>query len=163
VAWKIQISITNAPTSVGAFWHQATLDGFYLLLIFRLSGPWISYKTNIYAASQDPAVSLSYACSMRRPRPQNFNHLWIARKKAGLPQKSVARLLGHKGTSVISEYETGRLLPSLRTAFKLAAIYQAPLSELYAGLFQEVQSEVELARKSRSVIPNLAPIGANSL
>jgi DNA-binding XRE family transcriptional regulator len=100
---------------------------------------------------------------MRRPRPQNFNHLWIARKKVGLPQKSVARLLGHKGTSVISEYETGRLLPSLRTAFKLAAIYQAPLSDLNAGLYQEVQAEVDLARRNPTRTPNLALTSANPL
>jgi DNA-binding XRE family transcriptional regulator len=100
---------------------------------------------------------------MRRSRPQNFNQLWIARKKVGLAQKSVARLLGHKGTSVISEYETGRLLPSLRTAFKLAAIYQAPLSDLYAGLHREVQAEIDLARRSRTRDPNPAQACANSL
>lgn len=60
---------------------------------------------------------------MRRRRNLQLNNLWISRKHAGLRQKSVARLLGHKSTSVISEYETGKLLPSLSTALKLAVVY----------------------------------------
>ena len=85
---------------------------------------------------------------MRRPRHQNLNRLWIARKKAGLGQKSVARLLGHKSTSPISEYETGRLLPNLRTALKLAAIYQTALPDLYITLQRQIEEEVEAMRKT---------------
>src|SRR2546426_11459271 len=84
---------------------------------------------------------------MRKPRQPILNGLWIARKKLGLGQKTVARLLGHKTASPISEYETGRLLPSLRTALKLAAIYQTPLPDLYAQLYREIEQEVEPARK----------------
>ncbi len=84
---------------------------------------------------------------MRRPRHQNINRLWIARKKVGLGQKSVARLLGHKSTSPISEYETGRLLPNLRTALKLAVIYQTPLPDLYTPLQRQIEEEVEAMRK----------------
>src|SRR5579872_2528253 len=85
---------------------------------------------------------------MRRAPSNNLNNLWICRKKVGLPQKSVARLLGHRTTSPISEYETGRLLPNLRTAFKLAAIYNVSPTDLYAGLYQNVLAEVEAARKT---------------
>ena len=84
---------------------------------------------------------------MRSPRNQNVNRLWIARKKLGLGQKSVARLLGHKSTSPISEYETGRLLPNLRTALKLAAIYQTALPDLYITLQRQIEAEVEAMRK----------------
>src|SRR6266852_6225897 len=84
---------------------------------------------------------------MRRPHHQNLNRLWIARKKIGLGQKSVARLLGHKSTSPISEYETGRLLPSLRTAVKLATIYNTPINELYPTLCREAGNEVDAIRR----------------
>jgi transcriptional regulator with XRE-family HTH domain len=77
---------------------------------------------------------------------QNLNMLWIARKQNGLAQKSVARLLGHKTTSVISEYENGRLFPSLRTALKLAAIYNKPLAELYSPLCLEIDRELQATR-----------------
>ena len=79
---------------------------------------------------------------MPKQRPKNFNNLWIARQKAGLRQKSVARLLGYKSISPISEYETGTVLPSLSTAFKLALIYNTPLSELYDSLYQRSVDEL---------------------
>jgi hypothetical protein len=56
---------------------------------------------------------------MRQSCHHYLNNLWIARKHIGLAQKSVARLLGHRTTSAISEYETGRLLLNLKTALKL--------------------------------------------
>ena len=93
---------------------------------------------------------------MRRPRNENLNSLWIARKKVGLGQKSVARLLGHKSTSPISEYETGRLMPGLRTALKLSLIYRTPLPELYMPLYRQVEQEVESARLKIPTTHNLA-------
>src|SRR6266853_1335864 len=76
----------------------------------------------------------------RRPQPEN--KLWIARKKAGLGQKSVARLLGYKSISQISEYETGTVLPSLSTAFKLAVVYNTPLADLYDSLHKQIADEI---------------------
>ena len=98
---------------------------------------------------------------MRRPRQPNLNRLWIARKKAGLGQKVVSRLMGHKSNSPISEYEAGRLLPNIQTAFKLSAIYQTPLPELYPALYQQIEKEVE-ARRKKILLPqtNTAPQSA---
>ncbi len=87
---------------------------------------------------------------MRQPRHHYFNNLWISRKKVGLGQKSVARLLGHRTTSAISEYETGRTLPNLRTAFKLAAIYHTRVSDLYAPLCEQLNNEIKAARQKYS-------------
>ena len=81
--------------------------------------------------------------------PVQLNRLWIARQQAGLRQKSVARLLGHKSTSVISEYETGKLLPSLTTALKLCAIYQMTIRDLYPDLSALIEAEVQEARGFR--------------
>ena len=75
------------------------------------------------------------------------NRLWIARKQAGLGQKVVAKLLGHRSRSVVSEYETGRLLPSLRTALKLAKIYNTPINELYPALCSEAGAEVDAIQR----------------
>jgi len=72
-----------------------------------------------------------------------LNRLWIARQENGLRQKSVARLLGHKSTSVISEYETGKQLPSLPIALKLAAIYNRRIRDLYPELFQAAITELQ--------------------
>jgi transcriptional regulator with XRE-family HTH domain len=83
---------------------------------------------------------------MAARRPKNFNKLWIARKKSGLGQKSVARLRGYKSISPISEYETGTVLPSLSTAFKLAVVYNTPLADLYDSLYKQVADEIASAK-----------------
>jgi transcriptional regulator with XRE-family HTH domain len=85
---------------------------------------------------------------MRQPRHHHLNNLWISRKRIGLGQKSVARLLGHKTTSAVSEYETGRILPNFRTALKLAAIYHVPLSDLYPSLCREIEGEVRSMQRN---------------
>jgi len=72
-----------------------------------------------------------------------MNSLWMARQAAGLRQKSVARLLGHKSASTISEYETGRLIPSLSTALKLCEIYKRDIKDLYPGLYSTVLAELQ--------------------
>ena len=78
-----------------------------------------------------------------------LNSLWIARQQAGLRQKSVARLLGHKSTSIISEYETGKLLPSLPTALKLCAIYNCTIRDLYPDLNSTIVAELQSLRDQR--------------
>lgn len=79
---------------------------------------------------------------MRQSPYHHLNSLWLARKKIGLGQKSVARLLGHRTVSAISEYETGRILPNLHTALKLAFIYHTPIADLYAPLCGQVEREI---------------------
>lgn len=75
------------------------------------------------------------------------NNLWIARMRAGYPQKQVATLLGARSLSVISEYEKGKKLPSLRAALKLELIYQLPLAQLYPSLYSELSREVTAAKR----------------
>ncbi len=84
---------------------------------------------------------------MRRTDGDNSNRLWTCRKRIGLGQKAVAKLLGHKTTSIISEYERGHMLPNLRTAFKLAAIYRVPPQELYPDLYSKTVNDIEAERK----------------
>ena len=94
---------------------------------------------------------------MRQPSHHHLNSLWIARKKIGLGQKSVARLLGHHTTSTISEYETGRILPNLHTALKLAFIYHTPIADLYAPLCGQVELEIDALRQTHPAAPCSAP------
>lgn len=73
----------------------------------------------------------------------------------------MARLLGIKSKSPISEYETGRLLPNLRTALKLSAIYGVALNELYGPLYREVQEEVELISRGSIYKRKVTPLTAS--
>ena len=76
------------------------------------------------------------------------NRLWIARKRAGYPQKWVAALLGSPSLSLISEYEQGSKLPSFLSALKLELIYQTPLAELYPAVYGDLAAEVMAAKQA---------------
>ena len=80
------------------------------------------------------------------------NKLWIARKRSGYPLKWVASLLGHQSISVVSEYEHGRSVPSLRTALKLARIYETPVADLFPEFHADVVREVEEAKERHAAL-----------
>ena len=86
------------------------------------------------------------------------NDLRYYRLRFGYSQKRAARILGHKGPQKISNYEQGRHLPNLHTAFKLAALYRVPVDFLYLDFFKSVLSEVrqneeQLYARMRGNIP----------
>src|SRR5687768_11948731 len=73
------------------------------------------------------------------------NHIYELRRNRGYLQKHVAALLGHRGTQMASQYESGHSLPPLETALLLEIALGAKLSEIYVDLYQELQLQV-LAR-----------------
>ena len=75
------------------------------------------------------------------------NRLWIARKRARLPQKLVASLLGHRSLSTVSQYESGKNLPGLQTGLKLELIYQTPLAKLFPGLYDRLIREIAFVKE----------------
>lgn len=70
------------------------------------------------------------------------NRLWQVRRKAGLEQKQVAYLLGHKTISQISRYESGAKTPSLKNALKLELILRVPIADLFPEQYQKGRAEV---------------------
>ena len=70
------------------------------------------------------------------------NRLWQARQKAGLEQKQVAFLLGHKTTDQISRYERGIRTPNLKTALKLEQIYRTRIGLLFPEHFEQFEAEI---------------------
>src|SRR5256885_6196067 len=69
---------------------------------------------------------------MATHRPENW--LGTYRKRAGLPQREVAFLVGCRNGAQVSRYEKRRRLPPLRTALACEAAFGVPVSELFAGL-----------------------------
>jgi len=73
------------------------------------------------------------------------SYLRTHRKRLALSQAEVAFLLGihgeSKGAKVCRDERFVRE-PSLATALAYEAIYQRPVSELFAGLYQEVEQEI---------------------
>lgn len=67
------------------------------------------------------------------------HYLRLHRKKAGLSQDELARLLGATSGTKVSRYERFARTPSLETVFACEVIFGVPASILFAGLFEDVK------------------------
>ncbi len=78
-------------------------------------------------------------------KKQFKNKLAQFRLQRRLEQKHVAVLLGHKKTTRIQRLESGLGVPDLKTALKLARIYNVPvrvmLDEYYKACLEEVRQQ----------------------
>lgn len=68
------------------------------------------------------------------------NHLFQARKKAGLSQEEVAEKLG-VSRQTVSKWETDETLPDIRQSKGLAMLYHMTLDELIEYDFDEQQAQ----------------------
>ncbi len=73
------------------------------------------------------------------------NNLYALRRIRGFRQKTVAALLGHKRTDMLSCYERGLVLPTLSTAIKLTLILRAELTELFPQQHRNLERELQAA------------------
>jgi transcriptional regulator with XRE-family HTH domain len=70
------------------------------------------------------------------------NNLVLYRRRMGFTQKQVARLLGHRETSMVSHYEHGRSYPPLPVALSLEIILRVPVAFLFPGLYDEIKLQI---------------------
>ncbi|HLX70112.1 MAG TPA: hypothetical protein VKV04_10850 [Verrucomicrobiae bacterium] len=80
-----------------------------------------------------------------RPLP---NLLRATRRRLALFQDDVAFLLGKQDGRKVSEYELLAHLPNLETALAYEAIFKMPVSELFPGLYMEVERKISARAKS---------------
>jgi transcriptional regulator with XRE-family HTH domain len=89
---------------------------------------------------------------MEQHKHKNQNRLVLYRRRMGFSQKQVVRLLGLKGTSMLSRYEHGQSLPPLPTAFRLGIVLRVPLEFLFPGLYESLRIHVR-ADEERFALP----------
>ena len=89
-----------------------------------------------------PAMASS--CLMLSSSPRIKNYLWNTREERNLNRKKLAAFLGHRTTSQLCRWETGREMPSLPNAFRLAYVLQTTVDVLFQDLRDEVVGEVRL-------------------
>src|SRR6202789_234193 len=70
------------------------------------------------------------------------NYLRTHRKRLGLSQDEVAYLLGAESGAKTSRYERFAREPGFRTALACEAVFQRPIRELFAGLYEQIEREV---------------------
>src|SRR6185437_318185 len=71
------------------------------------------------------------------------NNLWAHRKRTGLSQRDLGRLVGYVDEGSVSRHERSQSTPTILIALSYEAIFRAPLSKLFAGLSAEVARSVE--------------------
>jgi len=76
------------------------------------------------------------------------NYLRSNRKRAALSQDEAAFLLGSHGGAKVCRYERFTCEPSLSTALAFEVMYQKPVRELFAGLYQRVERDVAARAKT---------------
>jgi DNA-binding XRE family transcriptional regulator len=70
------------------------------------------------------------------------NYLRAYRRKAGLSQKEVGRLLGYERSWQVGRHERSRTVPPLPVALAYQELYRAPLSAMFAGLHTAISEIV---------------------
>jgi DNA-binding XRE family transcriptional regulator len=70
------------------------------------------------------------------------NKLREYRRARNLTQEQVASSLHLKNKTLIARWERQRSIPSLITAFRLSALYQVPVDEMFYKIAGKVREEV---------------------
>lgn len=71
-----------------------------------------------------------------------INYIRIHRRKAGMNQEELGSLVGHDAR-IIHRHERALATPSLELAISYEIIFRIPVSELFAGLRDDVALDVE--------------------
>ena len=77
------------------------------------------------------------------PNRSLVNYLRAHRRKTGFTQDEVSRVVGHGTHGTVSHHERFGSAPPLFVALSYEALYRVPVSELFAGLTEIVESSVE--------------------
>jgi len=69
-------------------------------------------------------------------------YLRFLRRKSGLSQRELARILGSVTATQVSRHERSVMPPTLIAAFGYQVVFQAPVSEIFPGLFHTIETGV---------------------
>jgi transcriptional regulator with XRE-family HTH domain len=70
-------------------------------------------------------------------------HLRFLRRRSGLSQRGLARILGNVTASQISRHERSITPPTLLTALGYQTVFRKPASDIFPGLYHTVEAAVE--------------------
>ena len=84
---------------------------------------------------------LTHTTSVSQERFQNY--LRTFRRKYGLSQAEIARLLGLSSASKVSRHEGFVQRPSVKAMFAYEVIFGAHVSELFAGDYDKTRADVQ--------------------
>lgn len=71
------------------------------------------------------------------------NYLRTHRKKTGLSQRDLGRILGYQDEVPIPRHEQFQTLPSLLVALGYEIVFRVPISEIFAGLRDAIEQDIK--------------------
>jgi DNA-binding XRE family transcriptional regulator len=71
------------------------------------------------------------------------NYLKTHRKRSGLSQKEMGKLLGYKDKGQISRHERSESSPPLTTALAYEVIFRVPVSTIFVGTHGSISRDIE--------------------
>jgi transcriptional regulator with XRE-family HTH domain len=84
---------------------------------------------------------------MRRINGQT-NSVKLYRKRMSFSQKRVAVLLGHRDSSLLCLFESGRKFPTLGDALRLGIVLRVPVEFLFPKLYDGLRLEIRAKEDS---------------
>jgi DNA-binding XRE family transcriptional regulator len=74
---------------------------------------------------------------------QIANYLRAHRRRCGLSQRELARIVGYITQAPVSEHERSVTIPALLIAISYEIVFRVPISELFPGLYRTVEAHIE--------------------
>jgi DNA-binding XRE family transcriptional regulator len=71
------------------------------------------------------------------------NYVRIHRRRVGLSQRELGQILGYQDEFPISKHERFHAVPPLDVALGYEIVFQVPVSEIFAGLKDQVEDDIE--------------------
>lgn len=78
----------------------------------------------------------------------HINDLVHYRKRMKFTQLQVMSILGWKNKKGLCQIESGNVVPTLTTAFKLAIIYRVPVEFLFASLHRRLLQQIRIREQA---------------
>ncbi|HEY6763221.1 MAG TPA: helix-turn-helix domain-containing protein [Candidatus Sulfotelmatobacter sp.] len=79
-----------------------------------------------------------------QPNKPLANYLRAHRRRTGLTQHDLARVLGYESYGAISRHERFEVVPSLVMALSYQVLFRVPVSEMFAGMVEDVEFDLEV-------------------
>jgi DNA-binding XRE family transcriptional regulator len=82
---------------------------------------------------------------MRKPEEDRRlpNYIRVHRRRAGLSQHELGTVIGYQDAAGVARHEKSLIAPTLELAISYELIFRVPVSEIFAGLRDDVAAEVE--------------------
>jgi DNA-binding XRE family transcriptional regulator len=71
------------------------------------------------------------------------NYLVAHRKKSGLSQREMGKLLGYRDAGQVSRHERSESVPRLTMAIAYELIFRVPVSQIFVGMRESIEHKVE--------------------